>query len=105
MKWLKGWLSAIHDINRKFSQAVSFSQERSKSDSKSEAVGNNCLLGQIASFMENLHLSYDEVMYKIPYRNMVIMQKDKLHTVSGEIMEEVSEEEYFRIKGKTLNKQ
>lgn len=63
------------------------------------------MLGQIASFMENLHLSYDEVMYKIPYRNMVIMQKDKLHTVSGEIMEEVSEEEYFRIKGKTLNKQ
>ena len=36
---------------------------------------------------------------------MVIMQKDKLHTVSGEIMEEVSEEEYYRIKGKTLNKQ
>lgn len=63
------------------------------------------MLGQIASFMENLHLSYDEVMYKIPYRNMVIMQKDKLHTVPGEIMEEVSEEEYFRIKGKTLNKQ
>lgn len=36
---------------------------------------------------------------------MVIMQKDKLHTVYGDVMEEVSEEEYFKIKGKTLNKQ
>mgnify|MGYP006868097607 FL=1 len=80
-------------------QAVSFSQERSKSDSKTEVIGNSCLLGQIASFMENLHLSYDEVVYKIPYRNLVIMQKDKLHTVYGEVMEEMSEEEFFKRKG------
>lgn len=33
------------------------------------------------------------------------MQKDKLHTVYGDVMEEVSEEEYFKMKGKTLNKQ
>ena len=33
--------------------------------------------------MEVLHLSYEEVVYKIPYRNMVIMQKDKLHTCHG----------------------
>lgn len=58
------------------------------------------MLGQVASFIENLHLSYDEVVYKIPYRNLVIMQKDKLHTVYGEVMEEVSEEEYFKMKGK-----
>lgn len=57
------------------------------------------MLGQIASFMESLHLSYNEVVYKIPYRNMVIMQKDKLHTVYGEVMEEVSEEEFFKRKG------
>ncbi|MCE8612749.1 hypothetical protein J8L08_14570 [Bacteroides fragilis] len=50
--------------------------------------------------MENLHLSYDEVVYKIPYRNLVIMQKDKLHTVYGDVMEEISEEEYFKMKGK-----
>mgnify|MGYP000149174589 CR=1 FL=1 len=49
--------------------------------------------------MESLHLSYDEVMYKIPYRNLVIMQKDKLHTSYGEVMEEVSEEEFFKRKG------
>lgn len=30
---------------------------------------------------------------------MVIMQKDKLHTVYGEVMEEVSEEEFFKTKG------
>lgn len=58
------------------------------------------MLGQIASFMENLHLSYKEVFEVIPYRNLIIMQKDKLHTVSGEIMKEVSEEEYFRDKSK-----
>ncbi|GAA6434491.1 hypothetical protein K140096H11_29850 [Bacteroides intestinalis] len=50
--------------------------------------------------MESLHLSYDEVVYKIPYRNLLIMQKDKLHTVYGEVLEEVSEEEFFKAKGK-----
>lgn len=81
-------------------QAVSFSQERSNADSKGTVVGNVTLLGQIATFMEFLHLSYDEVVFKIPYRNLIIMQKDKLHTVYGEVMEEVSEEEYFKMKGK-----
>lgn len=81
-------------------QAVSFSQERSTTDSKTEVVGNTCLLGQIASFIDNLHLSYKEVVEEIPYRNLVIMQKDKQHTVSGDVMEEVSEEEYFKMKGK-----
>jgi hypothetical protein len=41
------------------------------------------MLGQVASFMENLHLSYQEVIYEIPYRNLVIMQRDKLHSVTG----------------------
>ena len=50
--------------------------------------------------MEVLHLSYDEVVFKIPYRNLIIMQKDKLHTLYGEVMEEVSEEEFFKTKGK-----
>lgn len=39
--------------------------------------------------MENLHLSYSEVMDVIPYRNLVIMQKDKLHAVYGDKIEEV----------------
>lgn len=50
--------------------------------------------------MENLHLSYNEVVNVIPYRNLVIMQKDKLHVVYGEVMKEVSDEEYFKLKGK-----
>nr|DAZ09541.1 MAG TPA: hypothetical protein [Caudoviricetes sp.] len=59
------------------------------------------MLGQIASFMDSLHLSYDEVVYKIPYRNLIIMQKDKLHAVyDGEVLKEVSEEDFFKGKVK-----
>ena len=50
--------------------------------------------------MEVLHLSYDEVVFKIPYRNLIIMQKDKLHTVYGDVLQEVNEEEFFKLKGK-----
>lgn len=46
-------------------------------------IGNECMLGQIASFVEALNLSYDEVVYKIPYRNLLIMQKDKIHLCTG----------------------
>lgn len=45
--------------------------------------------------MENLHLTYQEVLEKIPYRNLVIMQKDKLRTATGDVMQEVSDEEFF----------
>lgn len=80
-------------------QAISFSEECAKADSKSEVIGNDCLLGQIATFMENLHLSYDEVVYKIPYRNLVIMQKDKLRVAYNGVLKEVSEDEFFKNKG------
>ena len=53
------------------------------------------MLGQIASFMENLHLTYREVLEEIPYRNLVIMQKDKLRTTTGDVMQEVPDEEFF----------
>lgn len=46
-------------------------------------IGNECLLGQIATFVENLHLPYEDIVYKIPYRNLCIMNKDKLHAVYG----------------------
>ena len=39
------------------------------------------MLGQIATFMENLHLTYREVVHEIPYRNLVVMSADKLHAV------------------------
>lgn len=56
-------------------------------------IGNDCLLGQIATFIDNLHLSYKEVVYEIPYRNLIIMQKDKLHVVYGEKVKRISGKE------------
>ena len=57
-------------------------------------------MGQIASFMENLHLTYKEVLEEIPYRNLVIMQKDKQRIASGDVMQEVSDEKFFKGKMK-----
>lgn len=53
-------------------------------------------MGQIASFIDGLHLSYKEVFEVIPYRTLLVMQKDKLRAVYGEVMEEVDEEDFFR---------
>lgn len=43
--------------------------------------------------MESLHLSYPEVMDVIPYRNLLLMQKDKVHIVYGTIVKHVSAKE------------
>lgn len=67
-----------------------FHEERRPDGSKGEVVGNDTMLGQIASFMENLHLSYKEVFEVIPYQNLIIMQKDKLHEVYGTVIKEGS---------------
>lgn len=84
-------------------EAVGFSEECSKSDSKAEVIGNDCLLGQIATFQESLHLTYHEVLDEIPYRNLIIMQKDKLRTLyNSEKMVEMSDEEFFRNKGQNF---
>ena len=40
--------------------------------------------------MENLHLSYDDVVYRIPYRNLVMMHRDKMHEVYGDRIENVT---------------
>lgn len=46
--------------------------------------------------MGELGLTYTQVTREIPYRNLIIMQKDKLHHVyGGKVMEEVSEEDFF----------
>lgn len=85
-------------------EAVGFSEECGKPDSKAEVIGNDCLLGQIATFQESLHLTYDEVLDKIPYRNLIIMQKDKLRTLYGsEKMVEMSDEDFFKEKGITFS--
>ena len=62
-------------------------------------IGNETLLGQVATFMENLHLSYAEVVDMFPYRHLLLMAKDKQHVAYGEVWEEVDEEEFFRIHG------
>lgn len=51
------------------------------------------MMGQIATLMENLHLSYKEVVYELPYRNLLIMQRDKLHTCTGKKKVKISGKE------------
>ena len=81
-------------------EAVGFSKECSKSDSKTEVIGNDCLFGQVATFQESLNLTYKEVFEEIPYRNLIIMQKDKLRPLyNSEKMVEMSDEEFFGQKG------
>ncbi|EFA42884.1 hypothetical protein HMPREF0645_2634 [Hallella bergensis DSM 17361] len=40
--------------------------------------------------MDSLHLTYDEVVNEIPYRNLIIMQKDKQHEVYGDMVKTIS---------------
>lgn len=51
------------------------------------------MLGQIVSFMESLRLSYKQVYEEIPYRNLIIMQKDKLHESFGEVVKKTTSKE------------
>lgn len=78
-----------------------FSEVRRRDGGKTEVIGNDTMLGQIATIMENLHMTYREVTETIPYRTLIIMQKDKLSVVyDGEVMKEVSEEEFFKNKNR-----
>lgn len=56
-------------------------------------IGNDTIFGQIATFMDSLHLTYDEVFDRIPYRNLLLMSKDKLRLASGDVYREMTEEE------------
>nr|DAI93691.1 MAG TPA: hypothetical protein [Caudoviricetes sp.] len=49
--------------------------------------------------MDSLHLGYEEVVYRIPYRNLVIMQMDKLHMVYGERVKKTSGKDMVKRKG------
>lgn len=53
-------------------------------------VGGQTLVGQIASFMDSLHLSYDEVVYKIPFRVLQLMVRDKPHEAFGTVVKRIS---------------
>lgn len=41
--------------------------------------------------MDSLHLTYGQVVNEIPYRNLVIMSKDKARIAYEGVMREVSE--------------
>ena len=82
-------------MHQPFLESCQFDEERKPAGSLSEIVGNRTLLGQLVSFLDSLHLSYDEVVNKIPYRNLVIMQRDKQHEAFGEVEREVSDSEMF----------
>lgn len=56
-------------------------------------IGNECLLGHIATLMESLGLTYDEVVHKIPFRNLQVMQRDKLHPAYGKVIHKISGKE------------
>jgi len=59
------------------------------------------MLGQIASFMESLNLTYKQVFEEIPYSSLLLMQKDKLHESSGDIVKKTTSSDLAgnRIKG------
>lgn len=54
--------------------------------------------------MDGLNLSYGEVWDGIPYRNLLLMQKDKLRPVyDGDVMHEMDEAEYMQRYKKSFN--
>jgi conserved domain protein len=53
-------------------------------------IGNASMLGQIAGFVDSLHLSYDEVVNRIPYRTLLLMSHDKPRPCFGTKIERTS---------------
>ena len=45
-------------------------------------IGGETLLGQVATLIETLHLSYEDVFERIPYKTLLIMQKDRAQCVN-----------------------
>lgn len=76
------------------------SKERKPDGGNSGVIGNETMYGQIVSFMENLHFTYREIFEDIPYRNLLLMQKDKLRVVYGEKAKEISGKEMLNKKRK-----
>lgn len=68
-------------------------EERVDAGSNTETVGNTTFFGQIAHLIDTLKLSYMEVYEVIPYRNLLMMQRDKLHAVNGKKVQRISGKE------------
>ena len=50
--------------------------------------------------MENLHLSYNEVVYEVPYENLLLMSADKLRVAQGDVVKEITGKEMLKKKTK-----
>lgn len=48
------------------------------------------MAGRIATFMEVLHLTYDETINRIPYRLLLLMQRDKQHVATGPVVKQTT---------------
>lgn len=44
------------------------------------------MAGRIATFIEVLHLTYEEILNRIPYRLLLLMQRDKQHVATGSVV-------------------
>lgn len=72
-----------------------------KSDSKTQVVGGNTIVGSITLFMENLNLSYREVYEDLPYLLLLLMSADKPRAV----YEDKEKTEVKKMSGKDLMRQ
>ena len=53
--------------------------DSSETDTKNVIVkGNKTIIGQVATFMENLHLNHKEAFEEIPYICLLLMSSDKI---------------------------
>ena len=80
-------------------QMLSGSKE--ESDSKTQVVGGNTIVGSITLFMENLNLSYREVYEDLPYLLLLLMSADKPRAV----YEDKEKTEVKKMSGKDLMRQ
>ena len=55
-------------------------------------IGGDTAFGMIATYMDGLHLSYQEVL-NMPLRNLLMMQRDKCRLATGKVLREATEEE------------
>ena len=60
---------SLNSYPRRIFRLCRLSRERGKNGGDTKVTGNETMLGQVATFMESLGLSYEDVVYKIPYRN------------------------------------
>lgn len=72
-------------------------------DNKTKVLNGDTIAGQIAAFMDNLHMSYKEVYEELPYLQLVLMNADKPVVVSadevGQEVKKMSGKELMKLKG------